>query len=263
MEEKEKLLRYIQELATRIQSLKARVERLKGSTLKTVSGNPATFDDAIPYIALKQLKVNIEPVQSGSGDPSPTNIRPISGWTEVNVRVHNDSVDNQYNIPLGQTVYGGVLDVVSGKLVVDRAMVDLGSLMWFFIDQGNNVYFAPYFFAIVEPLGIKYEGNFGLVTYSLLCSIYRIAERGRNFTDGAMCADGIIAEQKVTQIQIKDSHYTSASDLKTALTGEQLVYELATPITYQLTPTEVRTILGDNNIWADTGSVEVTYRAVA
>ena len=34
---------------------------------------------------VKNLKVNIEPIQSGTGDPSPTNIRPISGWTGVNV----------------------------------------------------------------------------------------------------------------------------------------------------------------------------------
>ena len=37
--------------------------------------------------------------------------------------------------------------------------------------------------------------------------------------------------------------------------------ELAVPVTYQLTPAEVRTLLGVNNIWADTGSVSVEYRA--
>ena len=40
-----------------------------------------------------------------------------------------------------------------------------------------------------------------------------------------------------------------------------VVYELATPQTYQLTPTEVTTLLGDNTIWADTGDVTVTYRS--
>ena len=33
------------------------------------------------------------------------------------------------------------------------------------------------------------------------------------------------------------------------------------PQTYQLTPTEVEMLLGDNNIWADTGNSTVTYRA--
>ena len=37
--------------------------------------------------------------------------------------------------------------------------------------------------------------------------------------------------------------------------------ELSEPVTYQLTPTEVRTFWGNNTIWADTGDVAVTYRA--
>ncbi|MBR4703227.1 MAG: hypothetical protein IKO91_05225 [Oscillospiraceae bacterium] len=44
-------------------------------------------------------------------------------------------------------------------------------------------------------------------------------------------------------------------------TGAQVVYELAEPITYQLTPTEVRTLYGENNLWADTGDVTAEYRA--
>ncbi len=41
----------------------------------------------------------------------------------------------------------------------------------------------------------------------------------------------------------------------------QISYLLATPITYQLTPQEILTLLGQNNIWADTGDVEVSYPA--
>ena len=47
----------------------------------------------------------------------------------------------------------------------------------------------------------------------------------------------------------------------TPTTGAQVVYELATPQTYQLTPTEVTTLLGDNTIWADTGDTTAEYRA--
>ena len=41
----------------------------------------------------------------------------------------------------------------------------------------------------------------------------------------------------------------------------ELTYLMGNPQTYQLTPTEVRTLLGINNIWADTGNTEVTYPA--
>ena len=42
-------------------------------------------------------------------------------------------------------------------------------------------------------------------------------------------------------------------------TGAEVCYELATPQTYQLTPTQVKSLLGVNNVWADTGDVDVHY----
>lgn len=46
----------------------------------------------------------------------------------------------------------------------------------------------------------------------------------------------------------------------TPTTGAQVVYELAEPQTYELTPSEVQTLVGENFIWADTGDVTVTYK---
>lgn len=43
-----------------------------------------TFDKGADGMPMA-LTVGIEPVQGGSGDPSPTNIRPISGWTGCNI----------------------------------------------------------------------------------------------------------------------------------------------------------------------------------
>ena len=47
-----------------------------------VSGSIASFQTNLAE-DLSRLTVSIEPVQSGSGDPSPSNIRPISGHTEA------------------------------------------------------------------------------------------------------------------------------------------------------------------------------------
>lgn len=45
------------------------------------------------------LKVGIEPIQSGSGDPSPENIRPIIGWDEANVSVCGTNVwDEEWEV---------------------------------------------------------------------------------------------------------------------------------------------------------------------
>ena len=58
--------------------------------LKSIENTPtaiATFNGtALP---MPSLSVGIEAVQSGTGDPSPTNVRPISGWSAVNVNRFN------------------------------------------------------------------------------------------------------------------------------------------------------------------------------
>lgn len=53
---------------------------------RTLTGNPITLKilgNLTPEVT--GLKVTMNPIQSGSGDPSPTNIRPISGRTEASV----------------------------------------------------------------------------------------------------------------------------------------------------------------------------------
>ena len=46
----------------------------------TATGNPATFMTNVAK-GLKQLKIPFTPVQTGTGDPAPDNVRPITGWT--------------------------------------------------------------------------------------------------------------------------------------------------------------------------------------
>lgn len=48
---------------------------------KTASGAIVTITDGADGVPLKSMTVQIEPVQAGSGDPSPSNVRAISGWT--------------------------------------------------------------------------------------------------------------------------------------------------------------------------------------
>ena len=49
------------------------------------NGDLVTISDGADGIPVRDLVVNIEPLQAGSGDPSPSNIRPISGWTGCNL----------------------------------------------------------------------------------------------------------------------------------------------------------------------------------
>ena len=49
------------------------------------SGSIVTFDCPASVNGIDKVVSEIVAVQSGTGDPSPTNVRPISGWSAVNV----------------------------------------------------------------------------------------------------------------------------------------------------------------------------------
>lgn len=52
----------------------------------TATGNPITISDGAANMPLKKLQIAIEPKQDlSNGNPSPTNICPISGWTGANM----------------------------------------------------------------------------------------------------------------------------------------------------------------------------------
>lgn len=91
------------------------IENLKQqyqSTLitKTASGSLVTFSDGIADMLINTSVTNINPIQSGSGDPTPNNIRPITGRTGItitrsgkNLLPNVTKIVNSANIVIGQT----------------------------------------------------------------------------------------------------------------------------------------------------------------
>jgi hypothetical protein len=61
---------------------------------------------------LVSVKVGFDPVQSGSGDPSPSNVRPISGWTGVKLTRSGTNVISP--APAGDTELNGVTFTSNG-----------------------------------------------------------------------------------------------------------------------------------------------------
>ena len=108
-----------------LKSQKADVDLALGAyPTDTVSGAVASFADGGDSLPVKDLTIGIEPVQSGSGDPSPTNIRPISGWTRANINANGTTYPITFPTEAG-TVYGGTLDVTTGVLTVDKNIITL------------------------------------------------------------------------------------------------------------------------------------------
>lgn len=63
--------------------------------------------------------ITLEPVQEGEGAPSPTNLRPISGYTGIDVEENNLTYHVSFPSAAG-TVYSGTVDLGTGTLTVDR-----------------------------------------------------------------------------------------------------------------------------------------------
>jgi len=150
------------------------------------------------------------------------------------------------------TVYGGTLDVTSGVLVVDRASVDLGTLEW----KGAA---GDRFLAQNQISNWLIDSDYS-TPRNAICSMYPW-KAGDVLYNESNPGFSYYIEEGQQKLFVKNLAYSDAATFKTAMSGVLLVYEVATPTTVQLTPNEVRTLLGTNNIWADTGDSTVQYRA--
>jgi hypothetical protein len=152
------------------------------------------------------------------------------------------------------TVYGGTLDVTTGVLTVDKGIVDLGSLSWGKYTGTQTAYFRA------SVPGIKPAAN-STSPDGISCSVYRPVGSTYVSYSAYPYSIGVTTTQTADYIYVQDLRWDSADSFKTNASGVMFVYPLKNPQTVQLTPTEVSTLLGANNIWADTGDVSVTYRA--
>ena len=183
-----------------------------------------------------------------------SNICPISGWTKATISHSGADTSNptEHEIPFSTEVYGGTLNVVTGELVVDRAETTIGALSWTYSTSYKHMETASLVNVIKAPL------SNGTVLDGLMSSAY--TPRAAVHT-GSDHINGSIGVSTQKNILVLDKAYTDVTSWLTDMGQQQIVYPLATPITLTLDPVEIRSLLGDNNVWADTGDVSVTYKA--
>lgn len=170
------------------------------------------------------------------------NLCPISGRTEIGILGTNGKestdpdykVSNDLTISLGQTVYGGTLDVEKGILTVDRASDDLSQRTWAYNSEYNMW---------VSSSGLS---NAKSSTPMQLCDTpyNKISNVGNDLGSNI---------NGVYNIWIRNGSDTIEP-------SGIAVYELATPITIQLTPNEISLLEGVNNISTDGDNITLTYR---
>lgn len=291
----------------------------------TASGEIASFSDGSANPMTKCL-VNLEPIQSGTGTPSPDNVRPISGHDSVGVSV------------TGKNLFGGLPFANGIKSAIMQAVLDTsaGTISYASGYAGTDTNFTsgiPFKANTQYTLILRFsntkartnmriaytDGTQSIITttatglqtvvftstanktidfiggvnsdgtsvfYYDECGIFEGTLTADDFepytsttytdplpqtvyggtvdlVDGTLTVTkGYIASysgQTINEPWISDrDEYVSGT---TPSTGAEVCYELATPQTYQLTPMQVRSLLHDNNVWSENGTIEVTYIA--
>ena len=185
----------------------------------------------------------------GTDDVAPCQLE--FGSTQTAYEPYNGTT---YTTSLGQTVYGGTLNVVSGVLTVTKAIVDMTNYAsrWTADIAHERAYVTVNEFKtpLAQPANIICN-RFKTVDAS---AIYTMKEYGVGLSSG-------------NALQFRISGVTDQPTASTATVAEyfannptQVVYELATPTTVQLTPTEVKLLLGNNTLFSD-GDVAIVYSA--
>lgn len=189
-------------------------------------------------------------------------------FTDIQIELGSTSTDyepysgNLYPISWQSeagTVYGGTLDVTTGVLTVDRGYLSNTFLSTdaLYDNAGNGR-----FVLTAQNATLPSNTNTNFVNDKLIASALKTSSQAN--LESALDTAGI-AQWWGNRIGFAcgDTSISTASAFRTWIgkNGSDVVYPLATPITYHLTPTEVRTLLGQNNVWADTGDTEVTYKA--
>jgi len=158
-----------------------------------------------------------------------------------------------YNVSFGSagTVHGGTLDVTSGMLTVTHGIFQMNSSAWGMLSGTTNKTFFKTISGMANGL-TQGECYCNKYRYDGIHSIYAVPNLALSRENNSG-----------TVVLVADNNYTSAADFNASLTdADVIVYPLAQPVSVQLTATDMRSLLGNNNIWSDTGSVaSCEYRA--
>lgn len=222
----------------------------------TITGNPVTFETTLVR-PLEKCEAAFVAQQSGTGDPSPENVRLFIGCTGLTVNVSpTASGGTEYPVNWqteAGTVYGGYVDLVSGKLTATHKQAVLSDpTLW--KDAKNSSYkdtlvlYYDYQYSDRKKYNSSFTGvisSYGNIGYSGNAIKFRWFSTSSN----------------IIGISILGSYTLESVQTDAALGKIEICYELATPIIYQLSPQTIRTLAGENNIWSNAnGDMTVTFK---
>ena len=175
-------------------------------------------------------------------DTAPTSIGLNYPSTETSYIASHVSVVTD---TFGQTLYGGTRDLTTDKASVTYKHYDLSQISWSGGIIGGQMWC---WYADKSDDGLKLPANSAI--FDGLCDRYT-----------PIRYNGIATDENTIALRSNGYLYVNNGSDTVEPTGEVIIaYATAQEIT-GLTPHEIDTLYGDNNIYADTGTMSVEYRA--
>lgn len=202
------------------------------------TGNPVVCTP-VPNYPLG-VKANWVPIQEGSGEPSPDNIRPFKERDSVMVERKEDSLTR--NITLPSTIYGGEVDAATGEGVEQSKAIQLDGTEKI-IKYGAGESWSFYYF---QKAGISSKQG------KQLCSHFQRAE---------IVNEDIVRLYATSLFGTVDEFRAYLAAQYTAGTPVQIVYRVSEPTPFAATGgAPIPPLNGTNTILTDADSVTVTGR---
>lgn len=210
-------------------------------TTETEEGISSLSFDTDKAAALSQFNIAFEPVQIGTGDPSPSNPIPILGWSDFDINANGTAL----NIALGNTYYSGNIDTLTGDIVADKDLVLFtGAASESWIKTSGN------YFYIIIPNALSSDDRTEIRSNIIVYATTSQVVWGGYLRNGRLYVN-------------TDGSFSDAATFKTWLASNnmQVVYPLANNITATATDTlSINSIIGLNTITSDSnGTMTVTY----
>ena len=217
-------------------------------TIKAISNTPiATFTTDIA----ERLVSCVVAVTATGGGGTPVSPIAINGFSACNLSVNGTT----HTINFGQTVYGGSLDVITGKLTITQKYFSYTEVLYYGTygsDNANLYYMAISDYNTQKIKNLSNSTYSGNLTSNMLSKISTTTVSAMK--NNEIRTQGNNAPQ---YFYFRADDFSDLTALNTFLTNNplQVVAELETPTTIQLSSEEVQAIVGNNNIYSDTGDI--------
>jgi hypothetical protein len=215
----------------------------------------ANFDTDLA-LPLESAKIEIK-AQQASGTPTPANPLPITGWTESEITVADGSMVTQstHTIALDRTVYGGYITKAQNgnwDLTDKMLPLNLADLNWYYI--ATRKCYSTNFSDLDNDFATSEKPTF-------LCEKYEPSIWNDVATDNTK-DNAIFSIPSDNTLRIRDLRFDDdVNSFKASLSDCGFYYNTKNPTVYSNIATEqITALIGINNIFADTGNSEVSFK---